>query len=177
MTGLLWLLIPLLPLLHGGRLEAQPQTDHKTAIEIRELYPSEWGVPFPSGVSYGLKRDHLALVGKIHPGQSRTDGSVVAVITPYESGITTLWEGADGQVSAAFFKHFVVDIDFDEMVITLTPPESFRHEGGGRAVPLRPASFGSWTIPGEIVTVDGSTISTPRCMTRTFFVISVSFLT
>jgi hypothetical protein len=82
-----------------------------------------------------------------------------AVITPYDSGLTTLWEGADGQVSAAFFKHFVVDIDFGEMVITLTPPESYRYDGGGRAVPLEPASFGSWTIPGEIVTVDGSMIA------------------
>ncbi len=82
-----------------------------------------------------------------------------AVITPYESGITTLWEGADGQVSAAFFKHFVVDIDFDEMVITLIPPGSFSYEGDGRAVPLEAASFGSWTIPGEIVTVDGAAIA------------------
>ncbi len=79
-----------------------------------------------------------------------------AIVTPYESGITNLWEGADGQVSAAFCKHFVVGIDFDEMVITLTPPGDFRYRGGGNVVPLSPASFGSWTIPGTLVTGGGA---------------------
>ena len=88
-TGLLWLLIALLPLLTGGRLAAQPQADHKTVTEVRELYPSEWGIPFPSGLSYALKRGHLALVGKNHSGQPKMDGSVVAIITPYEDHVAT----------------------------------------------------------------------------------------
>ncbi len=81
-----------------------------------------------------------------------------AIVTPFESGITTLWEGSHGQVSAAFFKHFVVDIDYDEMIITLTEPGEFRYEGGGNVVPLEPASFGSWTVPGTLVMDDGAAI-------------------
>ena len=37
-----------------------------------------------------------------------------AVITRYDPDLPNLWEGFDGQISATFFKHFVVRIDFDE---------------------------------------------------------------
>jgi len=73
-----------------------------------------------------------------------------AITTPYSSGITSLWEGSDGQVSAAFFKHFVVDINFDEGVIRLIPPDEFTYAGEGVEIPMTPASFGSWTVPGTL---------------------------
>ena len=81
-----------------------------------------------------------------------------AITTPYSSGITSLWEGSDGQISAAFFKHFVVDINFDEWVITLIPPEEFDYEGDGAEIPMEPASFASWTVPGTLEMTDGSMI-------------------
>jgi hypothetical protein len=81
-----------------------------------------------------------------------------AITTPYSSGITNLWEGSDGQISAAFFKNFVVDIDFDRSVITLIEPDEFSYAGRGQEIPMEPASFGSWTIPGTLETADGKLI-------------------
>jgi hypothetical protein len=81
-----------------------------------------------------------------------------AITTPYSSGITDLWEGSDGQISAAFFKHFVVDINFDESVIRLIPPEEFVYSGSGREIAMEPASFASWTIPGKLEMSDGNVI-------------------
>ena len=78
-----------------------------------------------------------------------------AITTPSSSGITSLWEGSDGQISAAFFKHFVVDINFDEGMIRLIPPDEFTYEGRGAEIPMTPASFGSWTIPGTLEMADG----------------------
>jgi hypothetical protein len=80
-----------------------------------------------------------------------------AIITPYSSGVTSLWEGADGQVSAAFFKHFVVGIDFDESIITLIKPGEFEYRGRGHMIPMEPAGYGSWTIPAQLDLADGST--------------------
>ena len=57
-----------------------------------------------------------------------------AITTPYSSGITNLWEGSDGQISAAFFKNFVVDVDFDRSVITLIEPDEFTYAGKGQEI-------------------------------------------
>jgi hypothetical protein len=69
-----------------------------------------------------------------------------------------MWAGSIGQVSATFFKHFVVDINFDDMVITLIPPDQFQYSGRGVAVPWEPSSVGPWKIPGELELSDGRTI-------------------
>ena len=55
-------------------------------------------------------------------------GSIVftdqpAAIMRYIPGLPNPWEGAEGQISAAFFKNFVVRIDFDELKLTLTKPD------------------------------------------------------
>jgi hypothetical protein len=82
-----------------------------------------------------------------------------AVITPYSSGVSKMWEGSVGQVSATFFKHFVVDIDFDEMVITLIEPEQFEYRGGGAGIPWNPLGFGPWAIPAKLGLADGRSVS------------------
>ncbi|MCP4686262.1 MAG: PDZ domain-containing protein, partial [bacterium] len=81
-----------------------------------------------------------------------------AVITPASSGNASMWAGSIGQVSATFFKHFVVDINFDDMIITLIPPERFEYTGEGVAVPWEPSGFGPWKIPGTLGLEDGRTI-------------------
>jgi len=78
-----------------------------------------------------------------------------AIITPYSSGISNLWWGAEGQVSATFFKHFVVDIDFDNMIITLIEPESFDYRVGGVEQSIKPLGGGAWTIPSRVELEDG----------------------
>ncbi len=94
-----------------------------------------------SGITLGL------------PGVEFSDQ--VAVITPYSSGTSSMWEGSIGQVSATFFKHFVVDINFDTMKITLIEPGKFNYEGKGAAVQWKPMQIGGWSIPGTLHLEDG----------------------
>ena len=58
-----------------------------------------------------------------------------AIITPSSAGFAEWWAGTEGQVSATFLKHFVVDIDFDQMIITLIEPRAFRDAGAGSRSP------------------------------------------
>jgi hypothetical protein len=78
-----------------------------------------------------------------------------AVVTPYESGLTDMWHGTAGQVSAAFLKHFVVEINFDRMEIVLTPPGKYVYAGRGVEVPMRPLLPGAWGIPVVMELADG----------------------
>jgi hypothetical protein len=87
-----------------------------------------------------------------------------AIVTSYVPGAPNLWEGAEGQVSATFLKHFVVDIDFDEMVITLIEPDDFRYEGDGREVSLKPLGRGAWAIPAIIELADGRRLELDMAM-------------
>jgi hypothetical protein len=73
-----------------------------------------------------------------------------AVVTPYTPGAPNLWEGSEGQISAALFKNLVVEIDFDEMVITLSEPEAFRCEGAGVELPMTELPSGMWAIPATL---------------------------
>ena len=82
-----------------------------------------------------------------------------AMVTPESSGLTRMWEGTEGQVSATFFKHFVVSIDFDKGLITLTEPSTYRYGGNGIEIPLKPLQDGAWGIPGTIEMLDGSRVS------------------
>jgi hypothetical protein len=91
------------------------------------------------------------------PGVEFTDQT--ALITPYSSGVSKMWQGSVGQVSATVFKHFVVDIDFDEMVITLIEPEKFEYHGGGVAIAWKPLGFGPWAIPARLELADGRSVS------------------
>jgi hypothetical protein len=70
-----------------------------------------------------------------------------------------MWEGTDGQVSGTFLKHFVVDINFDTMVMTLIEPGKFRYKGAGIEVPMKPIADGSWSIPGTIELADGRRVA------------------
>lgn len=81
-----------------------------------------------------------------------------AIITPYSAGTSTMWLGSVGQVSATFFKHFVVDINFDSMMITLIDPEEFEYGGDGVEVPWQPMGFGPWKIPARLGLADGRTV-------------------
>ncbi len=131
-----------------------------------------WGGPDVEAL--GLERDGQILVGDEDdetalasdtasgitlrlPGVEFLDQS--AVITPQSSGNSSMWSGSVGQVSATFFKHFVVDINFDSMMITLIAPDQFRYRGQGSPVAWKPLEIGAWSIPGTIRTSDGRRVS------------------
>ena len=79
-----------------------------------------------------------------------------SIITRYIPGLPNPWEGADGQISAAFFKNFVVAVDFDASQITLIKPEAFRYTGNGQAIPMHPGPHDSRTITAHVEIEDGS---------------------
>jgi hypothetical protein len=125
----------------------------------------------PTVDSLGLAYDGEAEVGGSGGGnavQSRTASAITigfpgvefydqtAIITPYESGLTNMWWGTEGQVSATFLKHFVVDIDYDQMQMTLTEPDRFTYTGKGVEVPMIPLLPGAWGIPAVIQFKDGT---------------------
>jgi len=82
-----------------------------------------------------------------------------AVVTPYSSGNSSMWSGSVGQISATFFRHFVVDINFDKMIITLREPGNYEYGGKGVAIPWQPLGFGPWSIPATLQMQDGRSIS------------------
>jgi predicted aspartyl protease len=89
-------------------------------------------------------------------GRTITFHDQVGIITPYEPGKPNPWWGSEGQVSAQFFTHFIVEMDFDEGIITLTKPEKFRAKGKGKEIPISPMPGSpSWSIPGSITLHDG----------------------
>jgi len=93
-------------------------------------------------------------------GRTLTFHDQVGIITPYDPGEPNPWWGSEGQVSAQFFKHFVVDMDFERGIITLTKPEKFRAEGPWQEIPLTPIPGSpSWSIPGTITFADGRTLA------------------
>ena len=82
-----------------------------------------------------------------------------AVITRYDPKLPNPWEGFDGQISAAFFKHFVVRIDFDKTVIELIPFGKFTYSGKVQALPMQPGPFDSRMITADIITRNGETVT------------------
>lgn len=125
----------------------------------------------PNVDALGLMYDGEAEVGGSGDGpslESRTASGVTlrfadiefrdqtAVVTPYDPLTPNMWEGAEGQVSAAFFKNFVVDVDFDDLMISLVEPEHFRYEGDGVELPMTEQASGMWSIPATLEFADGS---------------------
>lgn len=82
-----------------------------------------------------------------------------AIITPYSSGNSIMWMGSTGQISATLFKNFIVDINFDKMIITLIEPDKFNYAGTGVAIPWKPMGFGPWSIPATLKMRDSREIS------------------
>jgi len=70
-----------------------------------------------------------------------------AIITPEEQGIAAMFPGMAGQLCGCFFKHFVTEFDFDEMVIRLHDPATYEYDGGGVALPMTRDAVGSYSIP------------------------------
>jgi hypothetical protein len=130
-----------------------------------------WGSPLVD--SLGLRYDGETSVGGSGEGAevpSRTASKITikfpgveftnqtAIVTPYSSGFSSMWEGTEGQVSGTFFKHFVVDVNFDTKLLTLLKPDTYRYKGEGVDLPLKPCPDGSWSIPGKISLEDGRTL-------------------
>ncbi len=82
-----------------------------------------------------------------------------AIITNYTPGLPNIWEGADLQVSAVFFKNFVVEIDFDKNILKLHKPENFQHNDEWEVLPLKPGPHNSRLIETTIVQFNNTEIN------------------
>ena len=78
-----------------------------------------------------------------------------AVVTGYEPGAPNLWEGIDGQVSAALFRAWVVRVDFVRRQIELYPLDEPRPTSLVE-LPLTAQGSGMWTVPARL-TMPGAT--------------------
>jgi hypothetical protein len=82
-----------------------------------------------------------------------------AVMYRYIPGLPNLWEGADGQISAAFFINFVVTIDFDRSVLSLIKPENFDAGDFGQPIDMHLGPHNSRTITTELGMQNGGEIA------------------
>ncbi len=60
----------------------------------------------------------------------------VAVLDFGEGSEVSLWRKTHGLLGADFLSRFVVEIDYDSLIVTLHDPESFRYPGHGAAIPF-----------------------------------------
>ena len=59
--------------------------------EVRTILPSEWGIPYPAGLSYSLVRDQLILLNKQRgTPPSPIGNNALVVITPYEDLVASV---------------------------------------------------------------------------------------
>lgn len=78
-------------------------------------------------------------------------------ISPPAAGFQSMFPGINGQVSALFFKHFIVKFDFENSVIILTKPERFRYSGNGQKIEMSKRENGSFCLPFTLQ-IDGQVI-------------------
>lgn len=121
---------------------------------------------------------HLEATGEIYLGDSTIDNPFIAdlaeknitvdfdqlnfkdqtgVITRYQPGLPNPWEGADGQISAAFFKNFITSIDFDKQIITLETPTKAKYKVDGYVLTMKEGPHNSRTVEIEVEMENGHT--------------------
>lgn len=98
--------------------------------------------------------------------QSKTASSVVmnfdniifrnqtAIVSPKEQGFADYFPGMAGQLCGTFFKNFIVEFDFDKMLITLHKPNDFKFTGNGFSIPMYPDTSGSYSMPVTLLHSD-----------------------
>lgn len=82
-----------------------------------------------------------------------------AVITANSSNAASMWWGTEGQISAAFFKHFVVDVNYDDMILNLIEPDRFKVPEGYVELPLHTVLPGAWGFPATVELTNGRKIT------------------
>ena len=79
------------------------------------------------------------------------------LISPSNAGYASYFPGINGQVSSMLFKHFIVEFDFENNIITLIKPEKFKKSEIQNAVKMHKRDNGSYCIPFELLTKTGNT--------------------
>ena len=74
-----------------------------------------------------------------------------AIVSPKEQCFANFFPGMAGQLCGTFFKNFIVEFDFEQMLITLHKPEEFKYSGNGCEVKMYQDSSGSYSIPVTLI--------------------------
>lgn len=78
------------------------------------------------------------------------------LVSPPAAGFAKMFPGADGQLCNTFFKHFIVEFDFDQNEIILHDPEHFKYEGNGSQLDIRLNESGTYSVPFSFTMLNGN---------------------
>lgn len=82
------------------------------------------------------------------------------LISVPEAGYEKLFPGINGQISSMIFKHYIVQFNFDKMIINLIKPETFSPSKNCIAIPMTAVEYDSYCIPIKLELADGNSVST-----------------
>lgn len=88
------------------------------------------------------------------PGVEITGQPVI--VTDRSSGFAEMFPGEDGIICGSLFWHFVVRIDFEEMVLVLTEPARFEASGEGITLPMTRVGKDGRAVPATVELEDGT---------------------
>ncbi len=78
------------------------------------------------------------------------------LISPSAAGYADFFPGINGQVSSMLFKHFIVKFDFENNMLKLIEPKTFKKSKNQNAVKMHKRENGSYCLPFELHTKTGS---------------------
>ncbi len=149
--------------LHGGDILLKPEINGKILRLVLDngvlwdallLYGRtnvDYGLTFDGHTQLGTAGDPTATKARTASGITvRLPGvelkNQTAVVTPPESLFSKLFTGQDGIISGSLFSHFIVSIDFERMIVTLSDPKHFSYKGGGQALTMTPSGGGTYGL-------------------------------
>jgi hypothetical protein len=77
------------------------------------------------------------------------------VVMPYDPQLLKAFEGEDGVIGGTIWKNFVVNIDFENDLLTLFDPEDFRYSGDGEEIELGYFADGGSSLNASVKLEDG----------------------
>jgi len=77
------------------------------------------------------------------------------LVSPLEAGFARIFPGADGQLCNTFFKHFIVEFDFENNDVILHDPKTFNYSGKGSVLDMLEDEVGAWSVPFSFTMPDG----------------------
>jgi hypothetical protein len=90
------------------------------------------------------------------PGIAFTEQPVLVSV-----GMAAFLEGFDGQICNTFFKHFIVEINFDKMKFILHRPDDYKYSEKGIMLQMTLMSNGAYSVPITLRLEDGTNITAP----------------
>lgn len=81
------------------------------------------------------------------------------LVSPPAAGFNKMFPGVDGQLCNTFFGHFIVQFDFEKNEVILHNPNSFKYEGEGSVIDMKPTTAGGYSVPFSLTMNDGTVYS------------------